>query len=229
MWYIQRVIFDSQRTVTSFKMPTYKLTYFPARGKAESARYLFALADVKYEDERVTLEEWKELKPKFGLGHLPVLEVDGKQITQSGAIFRYIGRNHGLYPSDPFESAQVDVVMETMKEFDPDIQQFFRTDDAEKEKAIKKYMEETAPKRFGDLEKLLVNNKDGKGWFVGDKISVADAVTFNILHDWLPSVMGSGVGGLDLTAYPALEAFISRFRAEEKISEWLKNRPVTML
>ena len=43
-------------------MPTYKLIYFHSRGLAEVTRYLFAAAGVKYEDVRLTSEEWAEIK-----------------------------------------------------------------------------------------------------------------------------------------------------------------------
>lgn len=37
---------------------------------------------------------------------------------------------------------------------------------------LKKHLHEvTFPKMLGYLEKLLSNNNDGKGWFVGDKVS----------------------------------------------------------
>ena len=44
-------------------MPTYKLTYFNAKGRAEIARVLFAAGGVKYEDSRVTGEQWGAMKP----------------------------------------------------------------------------------------------------------------------------------------------------------------------
>jgi hypothetical protein len=43
-------------------MPVYKLIYFDARGRGEMIRLAFAAAGVKYEDCRVTGEEFKELK-----------------------------------------------------------------------------------------------------------------------------------------------------------------------
>ncbi|RDD37714.1 Glutathione S-transferase 1 [Trichoplax sp. H2] len=43
-------------------MPSYRLTYFDARGRGEVIRYLFVLADVPYQDVRVTSEEWREIK-----------------------------------------------------------------------------------------------------------------------------------------------------------------------
>ena len=44
-------------------MAQYKLTYFKGRGRAEGVRMLFALADVDYEDNRVTGDSWQEFKP----------------------------------------------------------------------------------------------------------------------------------------------------------------------
>ena len=45
-------------------MPTYKLFYVNARGRAEIVRLTFAQADVEYEDFRISREEW----PKYKLG-----------------------------------------------------------------------------------------------------------------------------------------------------------------
>ena len=44
-------------------MPSYKLYYFPGRGRAELSRFVFAQAGVQYEDVRVKGEEWGKLKP----------------------------------------------------------------------------------------------------------------------------------------------------------------------
>ena len=44
-------------------MPSYKLTYFPGRGRAEPIRMCFAAADVKFEDVRIAGEEWAAFKP----------------------------------------------------------------------------------------------------------------------------------------------------------------------
>ena len=45
------------------KMPSYKLTYFDLRGRAELTRLLFALAGAEYDDCRINGEEWQKLKP----------------------------------------------------------------------------------------------------------------------------------------------------------------------
>ena len=44
-------------------MPTYRISYFPGRGRAEVMRLLFAQAGVEYEDRRLEGDEWQALKP----------------------------------------------------------------------------------------------------------------------------------------------------------------------
>ena len=44
-------------------MSSYKLYYFPFRGRGELIRFVFAQAGVQYEDVRVPKEEWGKLKP----------------------------------------------------------------------------------------------------------------------------------------------------------------------
>lgn len=41
----------------------FKLSYFPARGRAEVARLLFAAAGQEFEDVRLTFEQWPGFKP----------------------------------------------------------------------------------------------------------------------------------------------------------------------
>merc|ERR1711976_895085 len=73
-------------------MPSYKLTYFNGRGRAEGIRMTLAASGVEYEDKRITFEEWGALKPNVPFNGLPMLEADGKQLGQSGAILRFLGK-----------------------------------------------------------------------------------------------------------------------------------------
>jgi len=43
-------------------MPKYKLTYFDARGRAETIRLVFAAAGIKYEDKRIDGAAWGAMK-----------------------------------------------------------------------------------------------------------------------------------------------------------------------
>lgn len=44
-------------------MVHYKLIYFNARGAAELSRLLFKVKGVEFEDVRISVEDWPELKP----------------------------------------------------------------------------------------------------------------------------------------------------------------------
>ena len=52
----------------------------------------------------------------YGYGQLPVLYVDGVQLTQSYAIGRYLGKLFDMIPSDPLLSARCDELLDTLAE-----------------------------------------------------------------------------------------------------------------
>ena len=56
------MVFCSGSSATA-TMPSYKLTYFDARGRGEIARMVLAAAGQKYENVRVSFEDWPALKP----------------------------------------------------------------------------------------------------------------------------------------------------------------------
>ena len=43
-------------------MPSYKFTYFDARGRGELCRYILHAAGQKFVDERLTGEQWSDRK-----------------------------------------------------------------------------------------------------------------------------------------------------------------------
>ena len=50
------------------------------------------------------------------LGQVPVLEVDGKQLAQSHAIFRYLARQHGLAGKNDWENALADMYGDSLQD-----------------------------------------------------------------------------------------------------------------
>lgn len=50
-------------------------------------------------------------------GQLPILEIDGKLLPESGAIYRFLARRYNLMGKDEFEAACVDAIMDQYKDF----------------------------------------------------------------------------------------------------------------
>ena len=50
------------------KMAEYKLMYFNGKGLGELSRFIFAAADVPFEDYRIDFKDWPALKTKLPFG-----------------------------------------------------------------------------------------------------------------------------------------------------------------
>ncbi|XP_038062072.1 S-crystallin SL11-like [Patiria miniata] len=203
-------------------MPSYKLLYFDTRGRAEATRMLFAVANQEFEDVRITKEDWPKVKPTTPQGHIPVLVVDGKQLPQSAAIESFVAKELGLYGSNNWEAAQIDVVKETLKDLiDPMIMPvMFELDKAKQAENAKEYYENVAPPHLKNLQDLLEKNKDGIGYFVGDKVSLADVIFF-VTMEWFEKPPYSTKG---LKSFPKLVALKDRL-ATNDLAKHLRERP----
>lgn len=51
------------------------------------------------------------------MGQMPLLEVDGKVVYQSGAIMRYLSRRFGLAGSNDWEALLIETVADTITDF----------------------------------------------------------------------------------------------------------------
>lgn len=203
-------------------MPNYKVIYFNAKGRAESIRYVFAQAGVKYEDVRVTGEEFGKMKPSLPAGSLPVLEVDGERLSGSGEITRYLAEKFGLAGANEWENAQLASIMDVLSDLQSCvIPVFWGKDDAAKAEAKKKLLEESIPKYFGGLEKRIKANNSPGGWAYGNKITYVD-MKISLTLDRLLG-LDPAVGD----AYPTLKKLSDMVKEQPKIAEWIKNRPET--
>lgn len=63
---------------------------------------------------------------------VPVLEYEGQRLAQSKAICRFLGRQLGLYPDDPWEAAQLDMLAERTDDIFSPVFAAFRESDLEK-------------------------------------------------------------------------------------------------
>ena len=81
-------------------MENIKLTYFNANGRVGLLRAMLCYKKVPFENIMVTFEEWPKKKQEYEFHQLPMLEVNGKKMTQTIAISLYLARHQNLYPKD---------------------------------------------------------------------------------------------------------------------------------
>jgi prostaglandin-H2 D-isomerase / glutathione transferase len=95
-------------TLTYFDIPT---------SRGEEIRLALTIAGVPFTDERLNREQWEARRPSAPFGALPIFTSEGRPpLAQSHAILRMLGTQHGLLPSDAWESARHEAVMCAVEE-----------------------------------------------------------------------------------------------------------------
>ncbi len=166
-------------------MPRLVLTYFDFDGgRGEAARLVMHVAGLAFEDRRIAGKDWPALRDSTPFQAMPVLEVDGKVITQSNTINRYLGKLAGLYPKDDWQAALVDEVMDAVEDISTKIANTIFMEDEAKKKAREALAAGPIPRFLQQIEARL---KAGGGeWFVEKRLTVADLKCFLWIR-WLKS------------------------------------------
>ncbi|KAK6169522.1 hypothetical protein SNE40_020562 [Patella caerulea] len=191
-----------------------KLVYFNGRGKAELIRLALAYIGLEFED--VYLKEKSEVEKLRSDGHLlfqqlPLLEIDGKRIVQSGAILRYLARRGGIYGNSNDESTRIDELFEGTRDFyGPLLGMVFRPE----EDVLKDAKEKVLPRYLPAFNKVL--EETGSGYLVGKSLTIADLGLIETLL-----VLVEYLGDQILTGYPQLQSFYKNMTSDEKIASFL--------
>jgi len=207
-------------------MENYKLTYLNGRGLGEIIRLVFTAAGVPFEDHRIWFDDVTKMKQTLPFMQVPILEIDDKvTLCQSHAIARYLARKYNLAGKTDLEQAQADMIVDCMADAFKSVPMFARyeQDPVKKEELKKKYLEEQLPVFLSNMEKLLIANKGGDGYFVGDGLTWADLYllrfqgSFNLMVG-MPDVLDKS---------PKLNALFNRLIKLPKIAEYWAKLPVT--
>ncbi|XP_059143161.1 glutathione S-transferase 1-like [Physella acuta] len=203
--------------------PKLKLIYFDARSRAEVSRLLLALAGQKYEDVRISKQNWPEEKPKTLFGQVPMLEVDGVLYAQSVAIEAYLAREFNFYGKSPLDQLKVDQVVQLNQEYRAKAMTALKErDEARKAELMKNVKEVESPLYLGFLEKLLKEN--GTGYFVGSSLTYADISTYDNIFAF--TTRGSFVTRPN-DDLPFLKELFNIVENNERIKAYLASRKQT--
>jgi glutathione S-transferase len=144
-------------------------------------------------------------------GRVPLLEFeDGRRLAESNAILWYLSERTPLQPNDPWARAQA---LQWM---------FFEQYSHEPYIAVARFWIAFAPKEELEKKRHLVPEWHAKGnaalgvmqthlahhdWFAGQSYSIADIALYGYTHC-------AGDGGFDLSAYPAVTAWLKRVASQ---------------
>jgi len=203
------------------------ITYFNSRGRAEVARLILELAGVPYTYHGV--KDWNTEKAALlakgvlTYGQLPLYQEGDFHIVQSQAINRYLAHKHGLVGSNAQETAKADEVAEGFIDLGGKYAQVrYYTAEAERPAAIKKFNAEVLPVWFAHFTTILSKNHEGKGFFVGNKITYADIIAFDMF--WRVITL-SDESKAELAKFPILHQFYDRIEATPKIAAYYAKDP----
>lgn len=166
-------------------MPTYKLTYFDVDGgRAEPIRIAFHAAGVEFEDDRISFAQFHEMRGRTRFNAVPVLEIDGQEITQSNAISRYVGKMAGLYPTDDLQALYCDEAMGALEDLTHAIVRTFGLDGEDLKKARETLADGWMTIYLKGLGELL--GRGGGEYFADNRLTVADLRSF-VQVGWIES------------------------------------------
>jgi len=205
-------------------MPEYKLSYFPLRSRAEPSRLLLTYGGIKFQDIRVTFDEWATVKATTPMGQLPVLEVDGVKLCQTTAIARYLAKEFGLAGKTHLDQAKCDMLLEGIQDMWAALRPTYLTklqNQPENEPAEWKKFKTDHLKGFLDrYAKFLHENS--AGWFVGNEMTYADIGIAEFL-----SVLQDCFDPNALSDHSELKQFVSKVFSNPKLKDYIAKRPKT--
>ena len=206
-------------------MSKLKLTYFDFHGgRGEPARLIMALGDIPFEDERISFEEHFDTLKNRPFEAVPVLEVDGRVISQSNTINRYLGKMAGLYPQDALQAALCDEVMAAVEDATHMVVATFQMEDKEKKTARESLVAGPITVYLKRFEQYLKDR--GGEYFADNRLTIADLKIYSWVGsftsgmlDYVPADIVNKTAPLLIEHYnrihqhPKVVAYYSQFNA----------------
>jgi len=218
--------------------PALHLHYLALRGLADLPALILEAADLPYRATYYGKADFvANQKAKFEFGRLPVLVVEGVEVSQSGSIVRLLARKGGLAGGSEAEEARADSLFETWKDIFVSHGVWGRAFDIDALKAGSKqtprdamlHLRETSNR--GDytafqkaavalktFEELLVASSSG--FLVGGNMTYVDLALWQKLHE-LGQPDNMGDGWADQLQVPVLGKFATRIGSNPKVAAFV--------
>jgi len=195
--------------------------------RAEVLRVSLFISNTPFEDVRITREEFINMiktgylpnGKKVPFHQLPVIEVDGEIIGQTGAIARYCGKISNLYSNDNFNAAKIDQIIDAATDITNLVSPTIREKDEQKKIEDRLLLKnKLLPRWFRYLENIL--SESTSDWFVENKMTIADIAMWRLLG-WLISGIIDGIPTTIVDSYPKLKNIHTNVHHHPKVQEWM--------
>ena len=191
---------------------------YAASGNCYKVRLTAATVGVHLDRREYNIVKGETRTPEFLVninanGRIPVLQVGDRFIPESNAACYFVADGSNLIPTDRFEHADMLRWM------------FFEQYNHEPNIAtLRFWMREIGVASLTDLQRLQMTPKrtagndalklmdehlNGRGWFVGDAMSLADICLFAYTHV-------AGDADFDLKRYPHVQQWIERMKGQPR-------------
>ena len=204
-------------------MPGYKHTYFDIDGgRGEVTRIALHAAGIEFEDNRISFQQFGEARGSMRFNAVPVLEIDGEEISQSDAMSRYAGRLAGLYPDDPLQALYCDEVtgaFEDLTHFT--VRTFGLEGDALKE-ARKQLVDGKMTVFLKGVQELL--HRGGGEYFADKRLTVADLRSFVQVRSLSAGLLDHVPADIVQTVAPDLVEHHQRVATDSRVAAWYASR-----
>ena len=198
------------------------LHYVDGRGNAERIRFVLAGAGIDFDEHNLTSKEERLdliASGKVIGGVVPMLSIDGLNVSQSWAIVRYLARHRGLEPESVEEQTTADVIFECIRDFETSAN-LGGYGWSDKQEHKEKFVTASA-KWFPRFEALI------KGpYLLGEKAYYCDYVLLNSLlfvDEVLPGTVDTypKLATLrdTLVAMPNIKAFLASEKRKPQVNE----------
>jgi len=158
-------------------MSQFTLTYFDFDGgRGEPIRLAFHIGGIDFEDVRLKFPQFQDAQPSFRFHALPVLEIDGQQITQSNSILRHVGKLAGLYPTDDLQALFCDEAMGAVEDVGHAVGKTFGLQGDALKQAREEFVQGRLATYIRGLNELLA--RGGGQFFADGRMTVADLKVF---------------------------------------------------
>ncbi len=205
-------------------MSSFKLTYFDFDGgRAEPIRIAFHAAGIDFEDNRISFPEFGEMRQSTRFNSVPVLEIDGAEVTQSNALSRYVGKMAGLYPDDDLQALYCDEVLDALEDLSHYIVQTFGLQDEELKLAREKLVDGWLSVYLQGLDGLLA--RGGGEYFADNGLTVADLKAFVQTRSLRSGNLDYVPKDLVQRLAPGLVEHQERIESDSRVTAYYATRP----